>query len=270
MYAIFDVGGTTTRVACSKTGKTFEEVKKLPTNSTAGGFENFIAQLKQELHGRGIKAVAGGLPGHANHSDGLRYTHNMPGWSGVAVKDRLEAALGVPVYLDNDTAVVGLGEAVHGAGRGYSQMVYMTVSTGINGARIVNGAIDVSVTGWELGSMLLPNEAGQLVQLESLTGGSALARRYGQPPRELRDPAIWHQEARHLARALHNTILHWSPQVVVYGGSMMRDIPLESIRRELAELPRVFEHQPELKLAELGDEGGLHGALALLAAQRRR
>jgi hypothetical protein len=69
-----------------------------------------------------------------------------------------------------------------------------------------------------------------------------------------------------LARGLYNTLLHWSPQVVVYGGAMMRDIPLTAIVHELAALPPVYPEWPPLVAAELGDEGGLYGALALLQA----
>ena len=268
MYVVFDVGGTTTRIACSKTGRTFDEVTKIPTASSEAGFEAFVAQLQAEINGRKVKAVAGGLPGHLDGEGALQQVPNLLGWQGLPVQARLEAALGAPVYLQNDTALVGLGEATHGAGRGYGLVVYITVSTGVNGARLVDGHIDRSMTGFELGCMLLPDESGRLVTLESLTGGAALQHRYGQPPRELRDPAIWHREARYLARALHTTLLHWSPEVVIYGGSMMRDIPLTSISRELSELPWVFEYTPELKLAELGDNGGLYGALALLASKR--
>jgi predicted NBD/HSP70 family sugar kinase len=264
VYVIFDVGGTNTRIACSEDGRSFTQAAKLVTDPGPQGFDAFVAALKQTAAGRPVWAVAGGLPGHANLTGTLQQAPNLPGWHGIPVVERLQHELGVPVVIDNDTAVVGLGEAVFGAGREHDIVVYMTVSTGVNGVRLIKDDIDVSTTGFELGSMLLSDDDGQLVSLESLAGGAALERRYGRHPRDLREPTIWRTEARYLARALYNTLLHWSPEVVVYGGGMMRDISLDVIAEELAAFPPVFELQPELKLAELGDEGGLYGALALL------
>jgi predicted NBD/HSP70 family sugar kinase len=43
---------------------------------------------------------------------------NLPRWNGAALADDLEAALGTQVILENDTALVGLGEATVGAGKG--------------------------------------------------------------------------------------------------------------------------------------------------------
>jgi hypothetical protein len=55
--------------------------------------------------------------------------------------------------------------------------------------------------------------------------------------------------------------VHWSPDVVVYGGSMMHDIALEAIRRELARYSLPAGLRPPLRLAELDDTRGLYGAL---------
>ncbi len=268
MRVLFDVGGTNTRLALTEDGRSLRDVRHIRTDPGPKGPDKLAHDIKSLVGQQKLELVAGGMPGHARRSQGLRQTPNLPDWAGQDVVGRLEQVLKVPVIIENDTAVVGLGEAVYGAGRDHDLAVYMTVSTGVNGVRIVRRSIDVSVDGFELGAMLMSDEAGKIASLESLTGGAALARRHGRPPSEIKEPAIWRQEARYLAQALYNTLLHWSPEVVVYGGAMMRDISVQSIAEELALLPPVFEQWPEIKLAQLGDEGGLYGAMALLQQQK--
>jgi predicted NBD/HSP70 family sugar kinase len=91
-----------------------------------------------------------------------------------------------------------------------------------------------------------------------------MQKRYGRLPKNIDDPSIWKRETRELAIAIYNLILEWSPAIVVLGGSMMRDIPLEWIRSELNALPRVFSVQPPIRKAKLEGEGGLIGALELI------
>jgi predicted NBD/HSP70 family sugar kinase len=71
-------------------------------------------------------------------------------------------------------------------------------------------------------------------------------------------------EERHLAQGLYNTLLHWTPELVVFGGSMMRDIDLGVVGDELEKLPAVLVQLPRLERAALGDAAGLQGAVAWL------
>lgn len=68
-------------------------------------------------------------------------THSMPGWAGIPVKDRLEKALGLPAWVENDAQVMALGEALYGAGKDKAIVLGMTVGTGIGGGIIINGKI---------------------------------------------------------------------------------------------------------------------------------
>ena len=65
---------------------------------------------------------------------------------------------------------------------------------------------------------------------------------------------------------VHNTILHWAPDVVVLGGSMFNDtgISVDRVRAHLADITKKIPTLPELKHGALGDIGGLWGGLALL------
>ena len=86
--------------------------------------------------------------------------------------------------MENDTALVGLGEATVGAGKGAAIVVYVTISTGANGARIVDGVLDRAAFGFELGEQLL-GRAASAGTLEELVSGRAIQDRFGAPPATL-------------------------------------------------------------------------------------
>jgi len=71
--------------------------------------------------------------------------------------------------------------------------------------------------------------------------------------------------AKDLAIGIHNSIVHWSPDVVVLGGSVPIDVPeiVGLIEKEASSLMRIFPEIPPFKRTELEDEAGLWGALRL-------
>jgi predicted NBD/HSP70 family sugar kinase len=172
---------------------------------------------------------------------------------------------GAEVYFENDTALVGLGEAHFGAGQGSDIFVYVTVSTGVNGVRIVDRKIDRSAQGFEIGGQYLATEG--TTSLEDLISGKSVEKHYGMHPKELgADHPLWEESARILAYGLHNTILHWSPNKIALGGSMMKEIgiPVERVAHHLSAILKKFPKAPPLVHAELNDLGGLWGGLARL------
>ncbi len=264
MKLVFDIGATTTRLALTD-GKSLQNIQRFETETGAKGVEMLLEQVEEYLDGQKISEAAGGMPGQLDSDSGrLVHTPNLPGWAGQRVGRQISQHLDVPVTIRNDTEVVGLGEAIHGAGQGHRIVVYITVSTGVNGARIVDGTIESSSRGFEMGAQLIIGSDGKMHQLEELTGGAALERKFGKPPQDLHDARLWRNETLYLANGLYNTILHWSPDIVVMGGSMMLDIDISEIATRLRRLPKVYESWPPLVRSRLGDDGGLYGAMALL------
>ncbi len=269
MYLLFDIGGTTTRVAFSKDGKGFENEMTFPTPPD---FENGIFAMTQAAEKlgamRNIKFAGGGLPGvfDIDRSMLLR-SPNLPDWIGKPVRERLSMAFGVQTYLENDAALVGLGEAVYGAGKGFPIVEYITVSTGVGGARIVDGKLDERAVGFEPGQTLVNMKSGETTTLEQTISGFAIEARFGKKPKEVTDMALWEELAENLAYGLHNTVVLWSPDVIVLGGSMIVGDPAISVERvgaHLKDLLKIFPNPPILKKAELGNVGGLWGALEFI------
>lgn len=267
MYLLFDIGGTNTRLTISKDGKTLEE----PTSVfTLKNFDEGITQFKkfvsERVSGKKITAAAGGIAGPLDREKTMLVNSpNIPDWAGKPLKKTLEDTIGAPVFLENDAALAGLGEAVFGSGQNFSIMVYITVSTGIGGARIVDKKIDRSALGFEPGQQVIDYKNG--ASLESIVSGSALLRRFNKKPHEITDEAVWEEEARVLAYGLNNAIVHWSPDGIVLGGSMMLKKPgieIERVRFHLKNIFHIFPEIPQIVEAALADTGGLHGALAYL------
>lgn len=271
MYLLFDIGGTKMRLALSKDGETFGEPKVVPTPKDFDEAMKVFKEVSNELLG-GEKAdmAGGGIKGPFNKEKTMVVNSpSLPDWDNKPLKEELEKAVGAPVFIENDTAFVGLGEMQSGAGRGAEIGVYMTVSTGVGGAKYENGVIDENRFGFEPGHQIIDFKNNK--SLEDLVSGTALEKRTGKKPYEVTDPKIWDELAHTFAYGLYNTILHWSPDVVVLGGPMIVGNPaisVETIKKYLNEINTKFPELPEIKKAELEDFGGLYGALTFLKQQK--
>jgi glucokinase len=131
-----------------------------------------------------VKAIGVGAPGPIDAKAGLVTSPpNLPGWSNVPLKKRLEEVLGIPTFLENDANAAALGEHLFGAGQRAENMIYVTASTGVGGGLILGGRIYSGSTGAasEIGHMtVLPRGphcgCGNRGCLEALASGTAIAR----------------------------------------------------------------------------------------------
>ena len=268
MYIVSDTGATKMRIAGAHDFDKFDEPMIFVTpQSYDEALALFVETARSIAGNEPIEKVAIGVPAvlSSDKRSVIRLEH-LPQWDGHLFADDLEKNLDAKVFLENDTALVGLGEAVFGAGKDASIVAYITVSTGVNGVRIVDGKIERAALGFEIGGQYLSHE-GDLVTLEELISGSAVEKRYGVQPRELgADTPIWEELARIVAIGIHNTILHWSPETVVLGGSMFNEIgiSIESVKNHLASIMKKIPQLPTIVHSSLHDEGGLYGGLARL------
>jgi predicted NBD/HSP70 family sugar kinase len=277
-YILFDIGGTKMRIARSDDLAHFDEPIKVdtPLNYREGfiALTNAIDTLSRTS---GITAIAGGIRGPLNHEKtGIVSETKLIDWVGRNIVRDLHERYHVPVTLENDTAIVGLGEAVFGAGKGYDIVAYHTVSTGVGGARFVHGVLDMTSVGFEPGHQILDLDRTILGHhtpptLENLVSGTALEKRRGVKPYDIaQDDPVWDELAGYLAHGLKNTIVYWSPDVIVLGGSMVVGDPrifLNDIERHTKEVLGDLMPCPPIKDAQFRDDGGLYGAMVLLKRQ---
>ena len=194
MFLVLDIGGTTTRMGLSYTGDKLDEVKIFATNHI---FEEAMAQMlkvSEELSKGGkFDAVIGGVRAYDKKKGQLFNQPNFPLWVNSPLLEIMKEHFGDAVYLENDAALDGLGEAVYGAGKGKSIVGYITLSTGIGGVRITDGRIDKTAYSFEPGNMIISDKNGKLEYFENLASGSAIEKKYGHLPTELADEMAWEE-----------------------------------------------------------------------------
>lgn len=260
------------RVGISLDGQSIKESKIVPSPQN---FEQGIQVLKQAANelsgGEKIEGVAGGIAIilDRDRTMAVRSTH-MKNWINKPLKSELERTFQTPVFLENDAKTEGLGEAARGAGMGKNIVAYVSIGTGIGGARIVDNRLDKNAIGAvEPGhQIIVPDgnycECGGKGHLEAYVAGTYLERIYHQKGENITDPQIWDEISKYLAIGLNNTIVHWSPEVIVLGGSVAKSIPINNVVTHLSDMIKIFSQLPEIVPAKLGDDAGLYGALELL------
>ena len=91
--------------------------------------------------GRGLAAVGVGAAGFVDVAGStVRFSPHLS-WRDEPLKAALESQLGVPVVVDNDANTTALAEMRFGAGRGYRQVLCVTLGTGIGGALVLDGDV---------------------------------------------------------------------------------------------------------------------------------
>src|SRR3989344_51015 len=150
MFFLSDIGRTKTRLAVSLDGETVGAplIRPTPADFKQGLdlLKELIDQLTQTVVNEGkIEAKR----------EGLCLGISRKVWPDAPLKPELEETFGGPVYLVNDAALAGLGEAHYGAGRNQPLVAYLTISTGVGGALIANGRIAANALGFEPGQKLI-------------------------------------------------------------------------------------------------------------------
>ena len=271
MFLVFDIGGTNIRIACSDDGQTILKRNIIPTPQQFSEGIQLIKQQAEDLcKGIKIEATAGGFAGPLDKDKSyLVKSPHLPDWIGKPFKSELERTFSCPVFLENDSALGGLGEAVFGAGKDFPIVGYLALGTGIGGARIVNDEIDKNSLGFEPGhQIIIPGgnlcNCGGAGHLESYIGGIYIEKNYHQKAEDITDPRIWDEISNYLAIGLHNMTVLWSPDIIVLGGSVSKSLIIEKVANYLKDILKIFPQPPKLVKASLGDEAGLYGALEYL------
>ena len=266
-----------------------------------------IAQAKlktPELIGIGVAAA-----GILDTNRGIVTTSpNLPNWRNVPLRDILADKLGVVTYMINDASAAALGEHRFGAGKGFDNIVYLTVSTGIGGGIVINGELYSGADGCagELGHMTVEADGprchcGNFGCLEALASGWAVAKAAikcindGEKSSivELVDGRLENitaetvamaarrgdrmaadivaEAAKYLGIGLANLVNIFNPELIVISGglSKMGDMLLKPARKVLKE--RAFQLPADtvrVVRSRLGSNAGIIGAAAYVFAQR--
>lgn len=264
---VCDIGGTSTRLELSEDGQSFTAPIVYPTPENFDQAIEVFSKHVNDLKGNKETIVIAGLPGVVDRKMGGLNRSHLTDWVGKSFVEKVREKTNCQVKVENDAALVALGEATTGAGKGYGIVAYITISTGVGGARIVDGKIDVSHFGFEPGRQIINYE--KLSQgfahatLEGKVSGRALKLKYGAIASQIHEAKLWDEVAMEVAVGLHNVAVFWSPEVIVVGGGLIlnSDLSIASVKEKFKALGDDYYFIPEIKKATLGDFGGLAGGL---------
>lgn len=307
LYGV-DLGGTTVKLGLfTLTGELIEKFQ-IPTDTTNNG-ENILPDIKDAIFKNmekhkidriEIKGIGIGVPGPV--SNGIVNRCVNLGWGVVNVKEILCELTKINVIVSNDANVAGLGELWKGGGLGCSNLVFITLGTGVGGAvildnKIIEGCIGA---GGEIGhaptidSEFLCN-CGNISCLEtvvSATGVVRLTKKYLNETQELsvlrnkvnlsakdvfdaaknNDPIAlktinnFGKNLGYICAVIGATI---NPQAFVFGGGVSKagEIILEYVKKYFKNYAFfALQETTEFKLAKLGNDAGIYGC-AFLAKQ---
>ncbi|HEX8774142.1 MAG TPA: ROK family protein [Pyrinomonadaceae bacterium] len=303
-----DIGGTKIAVALADTDGNVISHTRFDTRVELGPhriLERALAEIERmrEETGTHLVALGVGCGGPLDRERGLILSPpNLPDWDEFPIIEIIEKRLGIPALLDNDANAAALGEFNYGAGRGLSNIVYITISTGIGGGIIIKGQIfhGVNDGAGEVGHItVLPDGpacgCGGRGCLEAICSGTSIARRARERllagahssittmageinavtakvvaeavrTGDKLAAEIWDETTYYLAVGISNIINVLAPEAVILGGgvSTAGELLLEPLRRQVQSRNTMLPPDKiNILQAALGGDSGSYGALIL-------
>ena len=304
-----DVGGTTVKLGLFNDEGQVLDKWEIPTVKDNGGekvLPDIAASIKNKMQEKSITAadlvgVGIGAPGAVNAEGFMVNGAVNIGWGSFDLAETLKKELDLPVTVKagNDANVAALGEMWQGGGKGYSNLVAVTLGTGVGGGIIIDGRIltGTNGAGGEIGHIHVTDSVdkpcncgntGCLEQVASATGVVYLANKKlasCDTPSVLRDgevsaksvfdavkagdavaQEIAEEFGRYLGLACANIAGVVDPQVFVIGGGVSKagKILFDYIEKYYKKYAFPSCKDAKFALATLGNDAGIYGAAKLM------
>ena len=184
-----DIGGTKIQGAVIDEKGEILKTYRLETCAREGKDKvlDNISKIIDFLKTDDIKAVGVGTPGFIDSENGIvTFAGNIDGWTGLNLKKEIEKRSSLPVFIENDANIALVCEKWLGSGKGFNDIVMITIGTGLGGA-VYNKKMGLlsgsNFQGAELGHLILhPNgeycTCGQSGCAEGYCSGTAIVRHY--------------------------------------------------------------------------------------------
>ena len=304
-----DVGGTSVKIGLFETDGTLRFKWEVPTRKEEGGryiLEDVAASIREvlaerEIHLADILGAGLGIPGPVLPDGYVEVCVNL-GWRDLNPQKELSALLdGIPVKSGNDANVAALGEMWRGGGMGFTDIVMVTLGTGVGGGIIIDEKIIAGKhgLGGEIGHIHVRDEewehcncggVGCVEQIASATGIAREARRrmaaeetpsalrqYGDDvtAKDVLDAAKAGDElalsvvetvGRYLGLTLATIAMTVDPQMFVIGGGVSKagQFLIDIIDKYYQHYTPISENKGIIGLAKLGNDAGICGAAKLI------
>lgn len=302
-----DVGGTTIKMGLFDTTGILLDKWEIPTNTKDQGKEilpdiaNAVQKKLEEkkIDATCVKGVGVGVPGPVTEDGLVDHCINL-GWGVMPIAKELERMTGFPAKAGNDANVAALGEVWQGGGKGYKDVLMVTIGTGIGGGLVLHENIVTGATGSaaEIGHICVnPMETeacncgnkGCLEQYTSATGILRMAkRRLAQTDtpsvmrqkenlttKDVLDAAkngdflageVVDQMARIMGMGLANCCAVADVALIIIGGGVSKagSFLTDAIQTYFRQYAFHTQKETHFKLAELGNDAGIYGAARLV------
>ena len=302
-----DVGGTTVKVGFFETSGALLDKWEIKTNTANGGeaiLPDIAKTIEEKLSKEGIskdevQGIGIGVPGPVLNASVVTRCVNL-GWGEIDVAGTLSKITGLPVKVGNDANVAALGEMWQGGAKGSSNVVMVTLGTGVGGGIIVDGRIVAGANGagGEIGHRNVcedEHEAcncgqhGCLEQYASATGVVRMAKRKlakiseetslhkfeDLTAKDVFDEAkagdkvaleIVDEVCEILGKAFGKIACVVNPEVFVIGGGVSKagQILIDTVKKYY--VPNTFTSckDARFELASLGNDAGMYGCMCLM------
>lgn len=252
----------------------------------------FCARCGCKIEGIGVSAT-----GQVDDVSGevIGTNGKIPNYEGSPIKREMEKAFSVPVYVLNDANAAALGECFAGAGKGYEQVLMITLGTGVGGGIVLGGRVFGGTRGiaGELGHFTLykdgaPCACGKRGCFENYASTTALVRRASEAAGEASlngriifecaaagDPVMnrviteWIDD---IAEGISGLVHIFNPQIVLIGGgvSAQEELLIAPLREKVLHtvMPR-FAEGLRVERAKLGNDAGMMGAAKFFMDQTK-
>ncbi len=301
-----DIGGTTVKLGLFDKEGCVLAKWEIPTDKSNEGsaiLPDVADSIKAKMQERGIEkddvvGVGVGAPGPID-SEGTVYRAVNLGWGVFNIAKVLNGYLDLPVKAGNDANVAAFGEMWQGGGKGYKNLVAVTLGTGVGGGIIVEGNILTGATGagGEIGHIHIEDNEeeccgcqnkGCLEQYASATGVVRLAKKRlakDNAPSKLRNGnlsakavfdavkegdevaiEIAKEFGDYLGKGLAAVASVVNPEVFVIGGGVSKagDVLFEYICPAYQKYAFHGCRSAKFVLATLGNDAGIYGAAGLI------
>ena len=271
--------------------KPFASSKTKLIVALAETIESVIAQ--SGLQKKDIAGVGIGLPGLIDHERGVvRFLPNIPGWRNVPLKTILQKKIALRVSIENDVKLITLAEWKFGAGRGVSNLICLTLGTGVGSGLILNNDLyrGQDNAAGELGHMPL-NEHGSQCNcggfgcFETYVGnkrlftraGLMMGKKAGMTMEEMftlarqgnkKALAFWEETATHIGNGLVGVVNLLNPRLIIIGGGVANNekFLFKTIAAVIKKRAMTLQgSMVKIKRAQFGDDAGIIGAQVLVS-----
>lgn len=306
-----DVGGTTVKIGIFTLSGELLKKWEVPTRKEENGayiLLDVAASIKSVLKSMGFSledfaGVGMGLPGPVLPDGYVEVCVNL-GWRDMNPQNTLSDLLeGISVKSANDANVAALGEMWQGGGKGFHDIVMVTLGTGVGGGVIIDQKIVAGGhgLGGEIGHIRIREDEKEACNckgygcLEQVASATGIAREAGRMMKKSEKPSQMRKfgesitakdvldcakDGDNLALEVMDTMcyyLGWAlsmvsmtvdPEIFVIGGGVSKagDFLIDKVKYYYERYTPISKNKAGITLAKLGNDAGIYGAARLILA----